>query len=432
MTKGSTLYKLLYNAVVLPVAVTVGYAACLFVPKLREAAAGRKGFRTRWKTASPPLETRPVWFHVASVGEFEQARPVITALNRTHPDLSVVLTFSSPSGLRFAGKKEKLGADNNIKFIDYLPADFLRNARFCLDQINPRLLVFVKFDLWPNLIWEAHRRRIPVVLIDATLSPSSRRFSALGRSFYRSLYAGMNKILAISESDAERFRMSVPSHPAISVSGDTRFDRVMERKRAAAPVGFEFAPHGHKVIVGGSTWPRDEARLLPALAGLLAEHPDLLAIIAPHEPLPERIVDIENWARSKGLSVCAATRLSGEAPPRVTIIDTVGVLAEAYRLGDVAYIGGSFSTGVHSVIEPAIEGLPVIVGPVHDNSFEALRLIETGAAFVVQDQEDVRSRLESLLYDDDARDRAGVKARRYVESQLGATDKCVAALAEYL
>lgn len=423
--------KLLYN-LLLPGAAGAAYTASLFLPKLREAARGRRGWRRRWREAGERLAAPPVWFHVSSVGEFEQAKPLISALAGSHRDIPVVVSFSSPSGHRYALRKETLDGDNNIKFIDYLPADFARNARDTLDAIRPRLMVFVKFDLWPNLIWEARRRGVPVVLIDATLSPSSHRLSAPGRQFYRSVYANIDKILAISDSDATRFADTCPDHPSISTSGDTRFDRVMERKRDAGEVGFDVSKPGRRVVVCGSTWPRDESRVLPALAAVMAANDGVTAVIAPHEPLPDRVEALSSWAGSAGLSVARASGGVGEPDPRVVLIDTVGILAESYRMGDVAYVGGGFSTGVHSVIEPAIEGLPVLFGPQHDNSFEALRLRDAGAGFVVETVSDVEETLTRLLQDAPARDAAGDAARSYVESQLGATEKCVAAIEEYL
>lgn len=423
--------KTLYNLIA-PAAVAGGYVATLFHAKLREAAAGRRGWRRRWEKAGERIEGRPVWFHVSSVGEFEQAKPVISLLGATRPEIPVVVSFSSPSGFDFALRKETLDEQNNIKFIDYLPADLKRHVRFCLTAIDPRALVFVKFDLWPNLIWEARARRVPVVLIDATLSPSSRRNAGTGRSFYRSVYDAIDKIVAISQSDAERFRRAAPRHPSIAVAGDTRFDRVKERKANAGDIGFDVERKNRKIVICGSTWPRDEAQLLPALSALMKSHGDLVAIIAPHEPLPGRIADLARWALSAGLPAGVVTDGVGDPPPRVVLIDTVGILAETYRLGDVAYIGGSFSTGVHSVIEPAIEGLPVVFGPMHDNSFEALCLIEAGAGFAAAGVGDIHDHLERLLYDGEARTRAGEAARRYVESQLGATDKCMAAIEEYL
>ena len=426
-----TLDRLVYNAVVLPLAAAGVAVATRFHPKLREAVDGRRGFRARWYGLRTALQQAPVWFHVSSVGEFEQAKPLISQLRQHHPDIPVVLTFSSPSGCRFARRKETLDADNNIKFIDYLPADFARNMRYCLDAARPRLLVLVKFDIWPNLVWETRSRGIPLVLIDATLSPSSGRLSRLARAFYARIYGALSKILAISEADAGRFRDAVPHHDAITVSGDTRFDRVMERRRGDTDTGVTLPCAGRKVLIAGSTWPRDEAHVLRAVADLFADDPRLLFMVAPHEPSPERVEELLAWARESNLGA----KTSGQAfeeGDQVLIVDTVGILAELYRLADVAYIGGGFSTGVHSVIEPAIVGIPVLFGPRHDNSFEALRLIEEGGGFTVSNRTEVLSRLRALLYDDDERERAGSQARAYVESQLGATEKCLEAIREYL
>jgi 3-deoxy-D-manno-octulosonic-acid transferase len=429
MNEGTS--RFLYNFL-LPTAVGVGYAASLFHHKLREAVEGRRGWRQRWADAASRLVDRPVWFHVSSVGEFEQAKPVISSLALLRPDVPVVVSFSSPSGYHFALKKESLDDGTNIKLIDYLPADFARNARFMLDAVNPRLMIFVKFDLWPNLIWEARRRRVPVVLIDATLSPSSLRTSSVGRAFYASVYSNIDKIAAISESDSDRFRETTPGHPSIVTTGDTRFDRVMERKKCAGDVGFDIARTGRSVVICGSTWPRDESRLLPALADIMRADENIFAVVAPHEPHEDRVAALSSWAESSGLTVARASGGVGEPHPRVVLIDSVGILAESYRMGDVAFVGGGFSTGVHSVIEPAIEGLPVLFGPTHDNSFEALCLREAGAGFAVETAQDVKAVLGRLLADAAVCRAAGDAARAYVESQLGATEKCVAAIADYL
>jgi 3-deoxy-D-manno-octulosonic-acid transferase len=419
----------LYNAL-LPLALAGARASALFLPKMREAIEGRRGFRERF--AQLRGLDPPVWFHVSSVGEFEQARPLITLLGRRHPHIPVVLTFSSPSGYHFARRREKVGEGSNIVFIDYLPADTRGNMQFCLDCVNPRALVLVKFDLWPNLIWETKRRGVGIVLVDATLSPSSRRLSGPARWLYRSVYECIDRIIAISDADAKRFADAVPGHGAIEVAGDTRFDRVMERWEQRSSTRVEYDTGDGPVLIAGSTWPADEARLLDAVKGLLDAYPSLRFIVAPHEPSPAHVAGLEGWARGAGISArtVSADRAAEEA--RVLIIDTVGILAEAYRLGDIAYVGGSFSTGVHSVIEPAIAGLPVVFGPRHDNSFEALQLIERGGGFCVHDGAGMAARLESLVGDDGLRARSGEAASTYVASQLGASEKCMAVLEGFL
>jgi len=372
-----------------------------------------------------------VWIHVSSVGEFEQARPLITELARARPDIPIALTFSSPSGFRFARRREHVGGESNIAFLDYLPEDTSKNMRLCFECLSPRLLILVKFDIWPNLVWTAHDRGVPIVLVDATLSRSSRRLSRLGRSFYRSIYAAITRIVAISELDAERFRSSVPQHARITVAGDTRFDRVMERWNEREATSLAYDPLGRHVVIAGSTWPADETRLLPALAGILANDAGVCAIIAPHEPEPDRVAALVRWTGQNGFSVHTVT---GGGPPgaRVAIIDTVGVLAEAYRLGTIAYVGGGFSTGVHSVLEPAIAGLPVLFGPVNANSLEAAELIAHGGAFCVRTAHELQEQIHRLLGNTSTLTDAAVAAQKYVHARTGATSKCMEAIAEFL
>lgn len=424
------LSKLLYNSVALPLATAGAYALSPFKEKIREALHGRRSSPSRWFEVAGSIPNRPVWFHVSSVGEYEQAKPVISSLAADYPEIPVVISFCSPSGYRFAGKKERLDERNNIKFIDYLPLDSSRNARSCLRALRPRLLVFVKFDLWPNFIWQADSLKIPMVLIDGTLSASSRRLSALARRFYRDVYDCFDKILAIGEADAERFRKSSPGHPAIRVTGDTRFDRVMERAGTNRALNFRLPENKNLRIIAGSTWPKDETHILASLARLLKETPDLQVIIAPHEPTPERVASIRSWASGQGIE---CSELSCDQPSgSLIVVDSVGILAELYRLCDAAYVGGSFSTGVHSVIEPAIMGIPVIFGPVHDNSLEALELVKRGGGAAVSDAGGAYDMLKSLVENEQKRTAMGRAAKSYVESQLGATRRCLEEIAEYL
>jgi 3-deoxy-D-manno-octulosonic-acid transferase len=425
-----TTSKLLYNALALPLATAGAYALSPFREKIREALHGRRNSISRWQASAQAITGRPIWFHVSSVGEYEQAKPLISTLAADYPNIPVVISFCSPSGYRFAGKKEQLDDRNNIKYIDYLPLDSSRNARICLTALRPRLLLFVKFDLWPNLIWEAESLQVPTVLIDATLSASSSRLSTVARRFYRDVYEGIDKILAIGEADAERFRISVPDHPAIRVTGDTRFDRVMERAETSKSLSFHLPDDANLRIIAGSTWPKDEAQILESLAKLLKEKTDLHVIIAPHEPAAERVASIISWAGDHGLE--SSTLSSGNLSDRVIVVDSVGVLAELYRLCDVAYVGGSFSTGVHSVIEPAIMGIPVIFGPQHDNSLEALELVRRGGGTAVSDQAGVYDILKSLIENKEKRTSMGRAAKSYVESQLGSTGRCMEEIAEYL
>ncbi len=426
--------RTLYNIVVVPVAVIGAQIASWFIPKVRESIAGQRGFASRWAQASNTWQESRVWVHVSSVGEYEQAKPIIDRLSQERPDLDIVLTFSSPSGFNFARKREG-GEGSNVKLIDYLPLDTRRNMQKCLEIVNPRMLLLVKFDLWPNLLWECERRGVPRVLVDATLSPSSRRHSFWGRAVYRNVYGALNRIVAISDADAARFREAIPAHDSIAVAGDTRFDRVAERMTNATRVTLPLADKANAVtIVAGSTWPPDEAHLLPALCRVLGEHPQARLLIAPHEPTSEHVDPLLEWAQRSELSVARYTELPSDSATeaRVLVLDTVGILAEAYRYGDLAYIGGAFTTGVHSVIEPAVASLPVVFGPKHLNSFEAVQLLDRHAGWTGSSENEFYNLIGGLVEDKPKRDQAGKAAREYVESQLGATEKCLAIIGEYL
>lgn len=433
---GCRVQKTIYNGLVLPVTWGFVHAAAPFHEKLRETIRGREDVRKRWRAAGKRIREKPVWFHVASVGEYEQARPLITALGESHPHIDVALSVTSPTGFKYIAKKEGAGEGNTVRFVDYLPFDFADNARLCVDALRARLIVFVKFDLWPNLIWEAAARRTPQVLIDATLSETSRRNTSLARRFYGAVYSKLDKILAISDADRHRFLECVPDHRCVMAVGDTRFDRVMDRKRDRKDAKTRIDKNGRLTVIAGSTWPKDETHLLGALARLAKSDPSVLLVIAPHEPAVERVEMLLTWARSAGLRAAplsehakAAARDDAE---QVVIVDSVGVLAELYEDADVAYVGGSFSTGVHNVIEPAIMGIPVLFGPIHKNSFEALELVRRGAAIEVTSEAEIFDGLTALVKDRNKRTEMGRLARGYVESQLGATQRCLEAIREYL
>jgi 3-deoxy-D-manno-octulosonic-acid transferase len=282
-------------------------------------------------------------------------------------------------------------------------------------------------------VWEAAAKAIPLVMVDATLSGRSKRHSALGRKFYRAVYSQLTRILAISEADARRFLETVSDHPGVSVAGDTRFDRVMERKKLRRDSSQRIDKKGRVTVLAGSTWPKDEVHLLDALSGVAKEHPDVLFVIAPHEPTAERVEGLLQWAASCGLGAATLDshgRHGGAG--QVIVVDSVGVLAEIYEYGDIAYVGGSFSTGVHNVIEPAVMGVPVLFGPVHKNSFEALELLRCGSAIEVKNSVEMSRALDALIADPAMRARMGELARTYVESQVGATERCFDAIREYL
>jgi 3-deoxy-D-manno-octulosonic-acid transferase len=424
-------WRLVYRGLVVPLLAGAGRVGSLFSPKLRAGLRGRRGLwdRLRAAEATLPPGDRRVWFHVTSVGEYEQARPVIDRLGKGRSAPGVIVTFFSPSGMRFAERNPA----GDLR--EYLPLDTRPNARRLLAVLRPSLLVFVKFDLWPNLIWEAERAGVPVVLIDGTLSPGSRRLLPLVRRFYGSLYTSLHSILAISEEDARRFGESAGGDGArrasragegswVRVAGDTRYDQVLLRREAAGtrdlPAGLDRDP----IWVVGSSWEGDERIVLPAFAALLEPHRGLTLLLAPHEPTGETLSRLEREATDLELRTVRLSALEPGGPADVILVDRVGILAELYRAGALAYVGGAFGRGLHNVMEPAALGLPLFFGPGWKNSHEAGLLLEAGAARVVRNARELALGVSCLLEDPDERQRRGQAGRRLIERHAGAARVC--------
>jgi 3-deoxy-D-manno-octulosonic-acid transferase len=420
----------LYNAL-LPAAQLGAHVLAAWKPKLREALLGRRDAVSRLLQRASALRDA-AWFHSTSVGEYEQARPLVALLRARQPQLELLHTFSSPSGYGYATRLAEA-------HVEYLPPDDRRSVGRVLDALHPRILVFVKFDLWPNLIVEAHRRAIPTLLVDATLQPRSLRSRWPARALYRELYTRLTCISAVSEADARRFRALVPHHPAIFVDGDTRFDQVVRRRREAErvplPPNLCAVPRPF-TLIAGSTWPPDESHLLPAWHSLCrgagSQRPRL--ILVPHEPTREHLEPLESRLRELDLGCVRLSHLeaTGAALADVVLVDRVGVLAELYAHADAAYVGGAFTTGVHNLMEPAIAGLPVLFGPRHHNAPEAEMLLEEGAGSVIRSRADLECQLQTLFRDTDTRARMGGWARAFVEANLGASERCLQRLVEAL
>jgi 3-deoxy-D-manno-octulosonic-acid transferase len=353
--------------------------------------------------------------HAPSVGEGLQARPVIELLRASHPELQIAYTHFSPSAERFAAS---IGAD----FTDYLPFDTPGDARAALDALRPRALVFSKLDVWPVLAREAAVRAVRLGLTSATLAESSSRRGGIAAWLLRDAYALLDAVGAIDEADAERLvRLGVRSS-AITVTGDTRYDQVWERAVRVDRSSELLAPlvHERPTLVAGSTWPADEAVLLPAWAELRRAVKGARMVIAPHEPTSVHLEPIERWAAERGI---ALERLGTAAAPEaeVVLVDRVGVLGDLYALADAAYVGGGFhAAGLHSVLEPAAFGAPVVFGPRFEASRDARLLAGAHGGVPARDLGELAKILSGWLGEPATRDRAGESAREVVRSGLGA------------
>ncbi|HET7564077.1 MAG TPA: glycosyltransferase N-terminal domain-containing protein [Gemmatimonadaceae bacterium] len=392
--------------------------------KLLRALRARRGIRARfaaWGASARTAERPLLWMHAPSVGEGLQARPVLQRLRAACPDVQIAYTFFSPSAEAFA---RGIGAD----FIDYLPFDSTADARAALDALCPTALVFSKLDVWPSLAREASHRGVRLGLVSATLAAGSGRRHPLASALLRDAYARLDAVGAIDADDAERLVELGVRRDAICVTGDTRYDQVWSRAHSVDRNGQLLVPlRSHRAtLVAGSTWPADDAVLLPAWRELHGAVPSVRLIIAPHEPTAAHLEPIERWARASTLRV-ARLGVPDATTADVVLVDRVGVLGELYALADVAFVGGGFhAAGLHSVLEPAAFGAPVLFGPRHQASRDAGLLIACGGGASVDTTHALGERLHDWLTRDDARRRAGDAARALVQHGLGAADRSLA------
>jgi 3-deoxy-D-manno-octulosonic-acid transferase len=417
-----------YNLVVLPALWVAFRILWLFNRKVRRGLRGRftSMQRLRVYMRNKPPERR-LWVHASSMGEFEQAKPIIEALKREDPNLAVVASFFSPSGY-----------ENNLRYtsidaIVYIPFDSMRRAKAFLTLLQPAAAVFIRYDIWPNHIRCCNDMGIPVMLANATLRPTSPRLWPGARAFHRRLFNLMTAILTVSEQDADQFRRFDLDTPSIDAVGDTRYDRVVNRAKLSggrSPLPDHIRGQ-HRVIVFGSSWNEDEEVFLPAVQRLLQRYAGLLCIIVPHEPTIEHL----EWLEYRFRGVTATRRfswISSWQGERVLLVDSIGILLPLYASADIAFVGGGFRSNVHNTLEPAAYGIPVLFGPKIANSREAADLVEARAAAIVRSRRDVYRSIRRLLDDEEARSEAGRRAKDFVTARAGSTAQILHALRSLL
>jgi 3-deoxy-D-manno-octulosonic-acid transferase len=412
-----SMWLLLYRALVGPLLRVAMRCAGLLSPKVARGLAGRRRWREQIGSTAELEGRKRLHVHAASVGEFEQAKPIIEALRESDPGLVVTASFFSPSGY------EQQGGYARIDRACYLPDDRPSEIRPFLDLLDPDLILIVRYDLWPELLVEASCRGIPVMLVCCVLRAGSARFRPGARGFFRWLYSQLSLIHAVGREDADALA-ALGAEAPVEVSGDTRYDRVAARAGAAAELPWldDRLIAGRRVLVAGSTWPPDEEIL-----SAVADAPGLLSIIVPHEPTPEQVAAArQRFPGAVTLSELERGDAQGDVP--AVIVDRTGILSALYRAGSIAYVGGAFGEGVHSVLEPAAYGMPVLSGPKIERSRDAVALEREGSLIVVNSGEDLRARVVELLTDEGRRSDLASRAGRFVRDRLGATARIVAAV----
>jgi 3-deoxy-D-manno-octulosonic-acid transferase len=422
----NALLRALYAAPV-NVARAVSAVAPASEQKIWRSLRARRGVVAQWQEQAARVRDakRPlIWMHAPSVGEGLQARPVAQALREVYPEAQLAYSFFSPSAEAFSAS---IGAD----LCGYLPFDSARDADAMLDALSPSVLVFVKLDVWPVLVERAAARGVPVAMLSATLAASSGRRGMLSRALLHDAYASLSRVGVIdTEHGARLVELGVHADRVVH-TGDTRFDQVWQRaqrvNRTSLPV--RATASERPTVVAGSTWPADEAVLLPAWEQVRSKVPNARLIVAPHEPTMAHVEAVLSWAREASCRVATLSELERVGDERnvdVIVVDRVGVLGDLYANANVAFVGGGFhAAGLHSAIEPAAFGAPVVFGPGHHMSREAGLLLQAGAATAVNDVESTRFTLVRWLRDETARGEAGQQARHTVAQELGATQRSV-------
>ncbi|TXG38435.1 3-deoxy-D-manno-octulosonic acid transferase [Seonamhaeicola maritimus] len=373
---------------------------------------GVKGRSETFHVLKSKLSTtdKTIWFHCASLGEYEQGLPVFKEIREHYQDHKIVLSFFSPSGYEI--RKNTPIAD----IIIYLPIDTKSNAKHFLDIVNPELTVFVKYDIWPNFLKELKRRSLRAILISASFRDNQSYFKFYGKQLKEALFSFEH---IFTQNETSKTLLSTINYNSVTISGDTRFDRVFSQLQQDNTLDFIADFKDNKLcIVAGSTWPEGEELLIDFINSVVSK--DVKFIIAPHNIKPNQIKNLKDALKVE-------TVLFSEKENRdlkkaqVFIVDTIGILSKIYNYADIAYVGGAVgNTGLHNTLEPATFGIPIIIGNNHNKFPEARAMIDLRGMFSISNKEDFTIILKKLINESDFRRESGSKNLKYVQDNRGA------------
>lgn len=389
------------------------HIASIFNKKAKLWVKGRVDF--------PKLDfkQKTIWVHCASLGEFEQGKPVLEAIKIKYPKYPIVLSFFSPSGYEI--KKKYTGADHII----YLPIDTKRNAEKLIKTINPAIVIWVKYEYWFNFLNELKKNKIPVLLISGIFRKSQPFFKWYGKK-WRNILSSFEHLFVQNESSIKLLD-TLNLKSKTTLSGDTRFDRVIEiaEKKEGVPGILEFI-NNHPVLVAGSTWEDDES----ILVHFTNNRKDFKFIIAPHEISKSNLQDLKKEFK-QSFFYSEINNITNISEYKVLIIDCIGLLSKLYQYATITYVGGGFnSSGIHNTLEAAVYGKPVIFGPVYEKFAEAKGLVNASAAFSINSAIELEEKLFELINHSELLNQSGQLAKEYVYANRGATEKILAYVAE--
>ena len=385
-----------------------------FNEKVRKMWRGeREAFSILKEKVDP--EAKYVWFHAASLGEFEQGRPLMEQLRSEHPEYKILLTFFSPSG--YEVRKNYEGAD----IITYLPIDTITNARRFLRLVHPVMAFFIKYEFWYNYLHILKHRNIPVYSVSSIFRPDQVFFKWYGRQYGRVLNCFTHFFVQNEVSKELLAKIGITN---TTVVGDTRFDRVLQIKEAAKQLPVvEAFKQDYKVFVAGSSWPPDEEIFIK----YFNEHKDWKLIIAPHVIAEDHLQQIEKLLSGRKIVRYKDSAEADVKDAEVLIINCYGLLSSIYHYGDVAYVGGGFGVGIHNLLEAAVWDVPVFFGP-NNQKFQEAQALKKSGGFEIHDYEEFARMMDRFAAEPDFLKEQGVKAGHFVKGQAGATQKVMASV----
>ncbi len=395
------------------------FVASVFNKKAKLWLHGRKNIFSRIeKHCSENKKT--AWFHCASLGEFEQGRPVIENFKKEYPDYKILITFFSPSGYEIRKNYDK--AD----FVFYLPADTYKNARKFISIVNPEIVFFIKYEFWYNYLRILQQKNIPTIIFSSNFRKNQLFFRWYGK-WFRNILRGFNHIFVQSKKSEQLLGNYGISN--VSTAGDTRFDRVVEISKSAEIIDIiGIFKAGKKILIGGSTWEKDEDLLIKYFNDTTF---DIKMIIAPHEIDGKHIEKIKYLLKKNAICLSEATKENIKFADCL-IIDSIGKLSSIYKYADIAFIGGGFGKGIHNILEPAAFGLPVVFGPNYKKFLEAINLMELGGAKSIKTYDELKKHIDTLLENNNFYTQISGISHKFVYDNKGATKKIVKKAASFI
>lgn len=425
--------KILYNTVIAPLMYISVSVIALFNKKLRKSIHVRSSIIE--KLFEKRLNLNPyrttVLFHCSSMGEYKQILPIVKNLGTNRDEeYNLVLSLYSPSAY------ENIDKENSpFSIITYTPFDFYFVTKKFINTINPDIVLISKHDIWPNFIWELKKRDVPVYLINALFADDTQMDNWYAKYFYRSIFRNITGILTLNEMHRQRFLKIYPYPDRIDVTGDTRFDAVIHESETNSGINeLEKLKDIRNVFIAGSSWPAGERYILSAWVKVKKKYTEAFLVIVPHEVGVDHIYKLESMCQEKNMKTLVYTEMTGKEDLTeydIIIIDRVGLLSRIYKYGSIAYVGGGFSrNGIHSVLEPAAYGLPVVYGPHLDKSPEAQEMNNLNCGIIFNNSNELFNVIDSLWSDKALYSKISELSLEFVTERSGATNKIIEIIRE--